>query len=232
MIKEPPVLTVNRAFSRPHKKAVAALASVPTAFIIDALDGRGALDYEIRPLPDAPESMRTLAGSVLTCSCGPADNLALAAAAALAAPGDVLVAGTDRFEATCVTGDLILRAAGNRGAAGFVTDGLLRDINGILDLGMPVFCRGTSPNSPVCNGPGSVGLDITLGGVTVASGDVIVADRDGIVVVPQERITKVIEGLVDVKAAEAEMLEAVNNGSAIPMNVTDILASDRVEYID
>jgi 4-hydroxy-4-methyl-2-oxoglutarate aldolase len=115
-----------------------------------------------------------LVGVAVTCQCGPADNLALFAALATAQPGDILVAATDGFTATSVTGDLLVGMAKNRGIRGLVTDGLVRDVAGILAVGLPVYCAGITANSPVRNGPGTVGLPVVLGGATVSSGDLLI----------------------------------------------------------
>ena len=104
-------------------------------------------------------------GVAVTCNCGPADNLALFAALETAGPGDILVAATDACMSTSVTGDLLLGMARNRGVTALVTDGVVRDLVGILGVGLPVYCAGLSPNSPARNGPGSVGLPVVLGGV-------------------------------------------------------------------
>ena len=95
------------------------------------------------------EELSRFTGVAITCYCGPADNLALFAAVAHAELGDVIVAASDSFTGSSVTGDLLLGMAKNRGICALVTDGLVRDIDGILRVGMPVFCRGASPNSSI-----------------------------------------------------------------------------------
>src|SRR5438552_594841 len=122
MIKDPPLLTIRRNFSRPSSDEVAAFAQVPTGHAVDALGGRGALDYRIKPLVP-PASVMT--GVAVTCHCGPADNLALFAALALAKPGDILVAAADASMATSIAGDLMMGMARNHGLNGLVTDGLV-----------------------------------------------------------------------------------------------------------
>ena len=86
--------------------------------------------------------------------------------------------------AAAITGDLLLGMARNRGVAGFVTDGLVRDLVGILDVDIPVYCAGLTANSPARDGPGTVGLPIVLGGVRVDSGDIVVGDHERVVIVP------------------------------------------------
>jgi 4-hydroxy-4-methyl-2-oxoglutarate aldolase len=225
MIKDPPLLTIRRDFPRPAPADVAAFAAVPTGYAIDAMGGRGALDYRIKPLAPATSVM---VGVAITCHCGPADNLALFAAMATARPGDILIAATDAFTATAVTGDLLLGMARNRGVAGLVTDGLARDLAGIIGVGLPAYCAGITPNSPARNGPGTVGLPVVLGGVSVESGDIVLGDNDGVVIVPRGEAGTVLKRLADVRAAEAALEAKVKAGLEVPDFVQAILASDRV----
>ena len=125
-----------------------------------------------------------------------------------------------------------LGIAKNRGAVGFVTDGLLRDLTDIQGLNFPAFAAGVSPNSPARNGPGTVGLPVVCGGMPVASGDIVVGDPDGVVIVPHAEIAAVLARLEAVRANEATMLKAVQGGLREPGFVTAILASARVRYID
>ena len=200
-------------------------------YLVDAMDGRGALDLRIRLLEGYPADTM-LVGPALTCHCGPGDNLALHAALAEANPGDVIVAATDAFEGTCLTGDLLMGMARNRKISGLVTDGLVRDTSGIREVGLPVFSRGVIPNSPVRNGPGTVGFPVVLGGVRVASGDVIVAGNDGVVVIPREQLQDVLSRLPEIKAAEMETEQAVEDGMELMDSVKEILNSNKVQYFD
>jgi 4-hydroxy-4-methyl-2-oxoglutarate aldolase len=118
--------------------------------------------------------------------------------------------------------------ARNKGVAGFVTDGMVRDVAGILAVGLPVYCAGVTPNSPARNGPARVGLPIILGGVTVESGDIIVGDGDGVVIVPRAKIATVIANLQDVRKAEAALESKVKAGLEVPDFARAILDSERV----
>src|SRR5579863_6693239 len=200
MIKDPPLLKIRRDFPRPSKKLLAGFAGVPTGYLVDAMGGGGCLDYRIKPL--AP-SGTVMVGAAVTCLAGPSDNLALFGALHAAKKGDVLVAATDSFTGAAITGDLLLSMARNRGVAGLVTDGLARDLVGVLAVGLPVYCAGITANSPARNGPGAVGLPIVIGGVVVASGDIVVGDRDGVVIVPLAQAQSVLGKLEDVRRAEA-----------------------------
>ena len=225
MIKDPPLLTIKRDVARPAADVVAAFAGVPTGYAIDAMDGRGGLDYRIKPLTPANS---VLVGVAFTCHCGPSDNLALFGALAKAKPGDILVAATDGFTATSVAGDLMLGMAKNRGILGLVTDGLMRDLAGVLSVGLPVYCAGITPNSPVRNGPGTVGFPVVLGSVAIETGDIILGDNDGIVVVPRNQANTVLKRLAEVRAAEAALEAKVKAGLQVPDFIQSILDSDRV----
>jgi 4-hydroxy-4-methyl-2-oxoglutarate aldolase len=215
MIEEPPPLVFAAEAERPPAEVVERFRAVPTSFIVDAMGGTGALDWRIKPLVG-----RSLAGVALTCDCGPVDNLAFMAALANCRPGDVLVVATGGYTGTAVTGDLLIGVAKNRGAAGFVTDGLVRDLDDLETIGLPVYAMGVTPNSPQRRGPGSVGLPVVCGGVLVASGDVVVGDRDGVVVVPRARIAATLASLDHVKAMEATTLERVRAGlKELPVEV-------------
>lgn len=209
MIEETPELAVAPRHERPPPEAVAAFRDTPTSFIADALGGTGALDWTIKPLVGT-----SLFGLALTCDCGAADNLALAAAVARSEPGDVLVAATGGHRGAAVVGDLLLGIARNRGVVGFVTDGMVRDIIDLEQLGLPVFAAGITPNSPGRRGPGRVGLPIVCGGGTIASGDLVVGDRDGVVIVPAGELAAAADRLQRVKAAEADLLARVRAGLA------------------
>lgn len=122
--------------------------------------------------------------------------------------------------------------ARNTGIVAAVTDGLVRDVAGIEDVGIPVFARGLTPNSPFKDGPGSVGLPVAIGGVAINAGDIVVGDRDGVVVVPQDNIRSVIAALDGVSVKEAAMEKLVEEGATHPAWLDEILESGAVDYLD
>jgi 4-hydroxy-4-methyl-2-oxoglutarate aldolase len=228
MIHDPPLLTIRRHVPRPAAEQVAALRGVPTGHLVDAMGGRGCLPHEIRALfPDKAD----MVGVAVTCHAGPADNLALFGAIEVAERGDILVAATDRFRGTAVIGDLLLGMARNKGVAGFVTDGLVRDIPGLQAVGLPVFCAGVTANSPARNGPGHVGTPVVIGDVVVNAGDILVGDSDGVVVVPRESADRVIDALAGIRTAEQALEAKVRDGLTVPDFIRDVL-SNRTDYID
>jgi 4-hydroxy-4-methyl-2-oxoglutarate aldolase len=212
MIDEaPPIQT--ETFDRPDPAWVAQLRDTPTGFLVDAMGGSGALDFRMAP---AVAEQYAFCGVALTCHTGPADNLALIHALEAVQPGDVIVACTDGYTGCAVTGDLVLGMARNRGAVGFVTDGCVRDRVGLRKVGLPAWAMGVTPNSPHRSGPGTVGHPVSLGSVPVCSGDIIVADLDGVVIVPRARVPQVLARLPAIREAEAKADEAVRQGAIRP----------------
>lgn len=229
MLKDPPILTVRRKFPRPDRALLAKLAGAQTGHIVDALQGRGALDHHIKPVD--PERAQFV-GVALTCECGANDNLAIMAALVLGEPGDVAIAACDGFANTAGVGDNLAMMAKNKGLAAIVTDGMARDRDGIVAAGLPVFARGITPNSCVRSGPGKVGFPIVCGGVAVEAGDVLVGDRDGVVVIPREELANIIAALDDIRRAEEETQAKIRAGMTHLDSVAQLLESDKTLYVD
>jgi len=118
--------------------------------------------------------------------------------------------------------------AKNGGAAGVVTDGCARDLPGIQALDFPVFCAGLNPNSPYGKGPGTVGHPVLVGGRQVDSGDMIVGDQDGVVVVPFAQIDEVLVALEGVRSAEEGLEALVKDGLSVSDDIKELVAGDQV----
>lgn len=228
MAANPPVLTVRRNFPRPPEALVARFRDAPTGWVVDANGRRGGLDHRIRPITRAVR----FAGVALTVHSRARDNLAPYAAIEFARPGDVMIVAADAYEEASVLGDILVGMAKNKGVTALVTDGMVRDVEGLNAVGIPIFARGLSPNSPYKDGPGEIGLPVALGGVTVNPGDLVVGDQDGIVVVAREALAAVADALAEVKAKEAAMDELVRNGTTAPPWLARAFEEKGVRYLD
>src|SRR5690606_24160861 len=111
------------------------------------------------------------------------------------------------FMSTAVVGDIVTLMAKNAGLRAIVLDGMARDSEGIVEVGLPVFSRGITPNSCVKSGPGRVGHAVVAGGVAVEPGDVVVGDRDGVVVVPQRQLDEVIARVEAIRESERRVID-------------------------
>ena len=220
MIHDPPALTIHRGFKRPSKKLIEKFRGAQTSHLADAMNGRGALNYRIKPLD---ESQSVFVGPALTAHSAPADIVGMFGAVHEAQPGDVLVIANDAFTGTAVVGDLAIGMMKNKGIAAFVSDGLARDKAGILEFGMPVFCQGISPNSPGRTGLGIVGAPVSLGDVFVKPGDIMIGDADAVVVVAQEEAEEVAQRLAEIQEAEKTAVQRVADGATLPASMADMI---------
>jgi 4-hydroxy-4-methyl-2-oxoglutarate aldolase len=187
---------ILRDFERVSPALVRQASGFQAAILADVNGRRGALHGRVVALRPTMK----LAGPALTVDVRPGDNLMIHAAMALARPGDVLVIDGKGDRTAALMGTIMMTACRQLGIAGVVIDGSVRDSLEIEEMGFPVFCAGTNPNGPTKNVPGRIGHPITCGGVQVRSGDLVVADADGVVVIERERA----EGLLPLARKKVE----------------------------
>ena len=204
-----PGFRVRPSFQRLPRDSWKSFAEFDVPDISDALNRLYALDSAIGNLCNEGP----LVGPALTVRVFPGDNLMVHKTLDLAQPGDVIVVDAHGDRCTnAVLGDIICTKAKHRGIAGFVVDGLVRDLPGIEPLGMPVFARGTTAVGPLHRGPGEINFPVSCGGVVISPGDVIVASKAGIVAVPRESADEILTRLRSQQAKQAAYLAAVTRG--------------------
>jgi regulator of RNase E activity RraA len=130
----------------------------------------------------------------------------------VAQPGDVVVVDAGGSPMNAVLGDLVSMKAKHRGIAGFIVDGLIRDLPGIRELDFPVFARGTTAIGPLHRGPGEINFPICCGGVVVNPGDLVIADLAGIVIVPRGITWELLQRLQSHEEKNAAYLASVRRG--------------------
>jgi RraA family protein len=204
-----PGFRVRLDFPRPDEMLMKQLSAFETPDISDLLNRLYSVDSEITCLTG---SHRRLCGPVCTVKVYPGDNLMVHKVLDVAKPGDIVVIDANGSRQYAVLGDLISTKAKHRGIAGFVVDGLIRDLPGIQELDFPVFARGTTPIGPLHLGPGEINFPICCGGRVVNPGDVLVADGSGIVVVPRNILSELVDRLERNREANVAYLAAVQRG--------------------
>lgn len=190
----------------------AALAEFDTATVHEAQGRRGALPSAIKPVDPGLR----LCGPAFTVACPGGDNLWIHRAICAASPGDVLVVATGGATEFGYWGEILSHAAHVRGLGGLVIDGGVRDAERIAAVGFPVFSaglciRGTGKDPA---GPGALGGPVRVGDVTVCAGDVVLGDRDGVVVVPAldaVAVTKAAQQRVD---SETDVIRRIQAGES------------------
>jgi 4-hydroxy-4-methyl-2-oxoglutarate aldolase len=142
----------------------------------------------------------------------PRDNMMLHRAIAAAGEGDVIVVYTSDFWEAGYWGEIMAVASRARGIAGLVIDGCVRDAEPITALGFPVFSRGLCIHGTTKFGKGTLNEPITIGQVTIQPGDIVVGDRDGVVIVPKGKTAEAIEKARAREEKEARVMERLRNG--------------------
>jgi 4-hydroxy-4-methyl-2-oxoglutarate aldolase len=201
--------TVNAEVDRPDPDLVRAFESVPSAIVSDVSGRPGVtMDAGLDPISPDPE----LAGTALTVSASPGDNLVIHKAITMAEPGDVLVVDGDGYTETAFVGELMCASCRAHDLAGVVVDGAVRDRADLAAMDFPVFARAVHPAGPLKAHPGSINVPVSCGGVTVAPGDVVVGDGDGLAVVPADAAEATLERAREKVSDETALRERVEDG--------------------
>lgn len=204
-----PGFRVRINFKRPPADLVRGFMAFPTPDISDLLNRLYAVDPRIH-LMTAPT--HKICAPVCTVKTFPGDNLMVHKSLDVLEPGDVIVIDAGGSDTNAVLGDLICTKAMHRGCAGFVVDGLVRDLPTIREVGIPVFARGVTPIGPLHRGPGEINYSICCGGVVVNPGDIVVGDEMGVVIVPQGIAAELLERLIAHAEANADYFDSVKRG--------------------
>jgi 4-hydroxy-4-methyl-2-oxoglutarate aldolase len=191
-----------------HETVVNRFLGFDPATLYEAAGHRGMVDPAIRP---AWAGAR-LCGVVATAACPPGDNLMLHQAVAAAKPGVIIVATLGNYLLTGAWGEILTVAAQAAGVCGLAVDGAVRDIEAIAGHEFPIFSRGLAIGSCTKERIGTLDAPIQFGGVIVRSGDIIVGDSDGLVIVDQDRADAVYEAAVGRRQKEAEIMVELRRG--------------------
>ena len=184
------------------------LSQFGTATIHEALGKIGNLPYQIKPIN---KDMR-ICGPAYTVKAKAYMNINLHRAYAYAQPGDVIVADCSGGYEAGYWGDLLTSGAMKQGIKGLVIDACVRDADEIEELGFPVFCRGFCIKGTGKDPEGSLNEPITIGDITVDPGDIIVGDRDGVVVIPKDRVEEAILKSYAREQKESRVRARLNGG--------------------
>lgn len=203
-------MVIVEDFQRPPAEALRSLEQYDAATVHEALDKQNAMESELGPVAtDA-----TVCAPACTVRVPPGDNTMAHLATDIAAAGDVLVVSAQSHRAA-IWGELATRNASQQGLSGLVTDGNVRDSSYLTDSEFPVFASAISQAGAVKETPGAVNVPVSVGGVTVEPGDVIVGDSDGVTVVPREKLHDTIEAAEAVRDHERQLREKIADGETL-----------------
>ncbi|MRD46601.1 RraA family protein [Caenimonas koreensis DSM 17982] len=199
---------IVRDFARVSPSLVEQASKYQAAILADVNGRRGAMHGRIQAL----RPRMKLAGPALTIDVRPGDNLMIHAAMALAQPGDILVIDGKADQTAALMGTIMMTACRKLGIAGVVIDGAVRDSLELDEMDFPVFSVGTNPNGPTKQVAGRIGHPVTVGGVVVHSGDFVIADADGVMVVERERLESLLPLAAKKVADENARIAAIAEG--------------------
>lgn len=194
---------INHKYPRPSESLVAQFAGIWTSTIADTMGRHGVMMPEIRPIF---ENIKVL-GVAFTVLNYPNDNITTHKALTMLQPGDVLVIDEGRENNTGSFGHNMSLQARNRGIAGFISNGCVRDIKLLREEKFPAFCRGVCPRSAQKNTPGSINVSVQVGGLVVSPGDIVIGDDDGVAVVPfavAEEVLRTAKSRMDMEYQQAQ----------------------------
>lgn len=200
----------NRIFTkveRPSQEIVEMFRGLPSSNINDEMNRLFCMHDYMKLLN--PDTAVQLLGTAITVKAPIGDNLFFHEALDLAQPGDIIVVDGGSGCNRSLAGEIMMRFAQLKGIAGFVVDGCLRDLDGVETLTMPVYAKGVTPQGPFKFGPGEVNTPIACGGQVVFPGDILVGDKDGIVVIHRQDAEEVAKVAQEKKAKEDKTFETM-----------------------
>jgi 4-hydroxy-4-methyl-2-oxoglutarate aldolase len=187
----------------------AELARLGSATVYEAGGRRGYVDADlIQVIPGS----RT-AGPARTVLCGQDDNLMVHAVMASVVPGEVIVLTMPEPRAVGVVGDLLATQAKAQGAAGMLIDAAVRDVEELVELGLPIWARWVRVKGATKDLPGAIGEPVKVGGATIRQGDIVILDADGAAVVEADRADQVLQASLEREETERVKRAKLQNGS-------------------
>jgi RraA family protein len=196
--------------SRPDSKLVGELGQMVTPHLSDSMERLYAGGADLRPM----HRKGTLAGPAFTVRTAPGDNLLVHKALDLARPGDVIVVDAGGFVGNAIIGELMATHARQRGIAGIVIWGAIRDSAEIAAADFPVYAVGVTHRGPYKNGPGEINVPVVIGQMPVRPGDIMIGDADGLVAIAPGDGERVLASARGILAKETAAMQSFLAGTA------------------
>lgn len=196
--------------SRPDPKLVEELGRMVTPHLSDSMERLYAGGSTLRPMHKEGK----LAGPAFTVRTAPGDNLLVHKALDMARAGDVIVVDAGGLTGNAIIGELMATHAKQRGIAGIVIWGAIRDSAEIGAATFPVYAVGVTHRGPYKNGPGEINVPVVIGEMAVRPGDIMVGDADGVIAIPQADAERVLASAKAILAKETEAMKSFLAGTA------------------
>jgi regulator of RNase E activity RraA len=213
-------MQIRERARRADTSLVEAFRGIPTAIVSDNMARMFSAGAGLRPLHgEAP-----LLGVALTVRTRPGDNLLVHKAIDIAEPGDVVVVDAGGDTTNAILGEIMMAIARKNGAVGFVVDGAIRDVSAFRRASFPCFARSVNHRGPYKDGPGEINAPVSIGGMIVEPGDIVLGDEDGLLAIRPEEAEAVLEKSRRQIESEAEIIRNIEAGTLDRFWVDDLLA--------
>lgn len=215
----------------PDPKLVEAFRELPAANVADCMNRLCAMHPRIRLVssPKAP----AVTGPAYTVKVRAGDNLALHAALTYCNEGDMIVVSNEEDDSRALIGEVMMTYLKYcKKVAGIILDGPIRDMDSLSQWDFPIYCTGSTPGGPFKEGPGEVNVPISCGGIFVNPGDIILADRDGVIAIPPQDAEEILVAAQDYMAKDQAKVQAAIEGRANRAWVDKALEDKGFEIID
>lgn len=189
-------------------KTVAEFRDIPVANVSDSMYRITAGGSRLKPMHKSGK----LAGPALTVKTRPGDNIMVHKALDLAEPGDVIVVDAGGDLTNAIIGEIMSAYANQRGVAGIVINGAIRDADSIREGLFPVFAAGVTHRGPYKDGPGEINVPIAIDGMVIHPGDLMLGDGDGLLCVPYEATQAVYAAAMERQKVEHRDIKASASG--------------------
>lgn len=210
----------NKDFSRPDKEWTEKFKKIPSPIIGDVMGRQNIMDARIQPRWEGAK----IVGPAFTVITYPSDNLMIHVAVKYAKPGDVLIIDSGNYQNAGLWGEILTVNAIKREIEGVIIDGGVRDVAEIAELKFPLFSSSINARGGYKVNPGKINISTSCGGISVNSGDLVVADENGIAVIPQKDIERIYGLCIEKLESEKSTMKQLADGE----NTFDLMGMDKV----
>ena len=210
---------------RPPKEIIEKFKECSASIVADGMNRFFCVASEIKMINQ--KSGLRMVGSALTVKTRPVDNLMVHKALDMAQPGDVIVIDAEGNMDSAILGEIMVKMAYQKGIAGYIIDGCIRDSSAIKKMDFPVFARGVTPKGPYKDGPGEINLPISCGGVIVNPGDIVVGDEDGVAIIPQSEAENLLKKALAKEKEEEQIMENIKKSNPLDRSWIDKVLKEK-----
>lgn len=215
----------------PSKELLTEFQSIPASNIADVMERSCAMNPRIHLVSSPKKNIHV--GPAFTVKARAGDNLLLHAALNYCQEGDMIVVSNEEDNTRSLIGEVMMAYLFHtKKVAGIIIDGPIRDIDSIGEWDFPVYCTGTTPGGPYKEGPGEINVPVACGGISVFPGDIIVADADGVISIPQKDAEEILVKAKEFQKNDQEKLQKSIDGTANRDWVEKKLEEKGIEIID